>query len=157
MLVAPPGGEHNQPLRRAVRQLVVDGAREPKSLLAVAVPDYVRFGLTSTMQLFRSLTSFPSVQRLLALEVPTLAVIGSLDPLLPEPPLLQAVARATENSVLFVVIEGAAHAINFSHPDELANVIRQFMADEPIADDPDAPGHARTYEIHRGARLATGV
>ena len=55
--------------------------------------------------------------------------------------------------MLLVVIQGAAHAINFSHPGELANVIRQFMADQPIVDDPDSPGHAHAYEIHRGDRL----
>ena len=56
----------------------------------------------------------------------------------------------TDNHVLLVAIRGAAHAINFSHPGELAHVIRQFMADEPITDDPDSPGHARVVEIHRG-------
>lgn len=55
--------------------------------------------------------------------------------------------------MLLVVIHGAAHAINFSHPGELANVTRQFMADRPIRDDPDSPGHARAYEIHRGVNL----
>jgi hypothetical protein len=49
------------------------------------------------------------------------------------------------------VLEGAAHAINFSHPGELANVIRLFMADKPIVDDPNSPSHARAYEIHRGS------
>jgi hypothetical protein len=50
------------------------------------------------------------------------------------------VASQTKNSVLVVVIEGAAHAINFSHPGELANVIRLFMADQPIVDDPTLRG-----------------
>ncbi|HEY6741427.1 MAG TPA: hypothetical protein VI110_03640, partial [Lapillicoccus sp.] len=49
-------------------------------------------------------------------------------------------ALLTNSSVLLVVIEGAAHAINFTHPGELANVIRLFMADQPIVDDPDSPG-----------------
>jgi hypothetical protein len=48
------------------------------------------------------------------------------------------------------MIEGAAHAINFSHPGELAHVIRLFMADQPIVDDPESPGHSTLYEIHRG-------
>ena len=62
----------------------------------------------------------------------------------------QEVAGQTDSHVLLVVIEGAAHAINFSHPGELAHVIRLFMADQPIVDDPDSHGHARAYEIHRG-------
>jgi hypothetical protein len=29
-------------------------------------------------------------------------------------------------------------------------VIRLFMADKPIVDDPNSPGTARAYELHRG-------
>lgn len=66
------------------------------------------------------------------------------------PDRIKEVAGLTVSSVLLVVIEGAAHAINFTHPGELANVIRLFMADQPIVDDPDSPGVARSYEIYRG-------
>ncbi len=150
VLVAPAGGLHNQPLRRAMRQLVTDGVREPPKLVPVAVPDYLRFGVPSTLRLFRALTLYPSLDRLLAMRVPTMAVIGNRDPLMPGPERLKEVAGQTSNHALLVIIEGAAHAVNFSHPDELANVIRLFMADRPVVDDPDAPGVARTYELHRG-------
>ena len=153
VLVAPAGGMHNQPLATALRQLVIDSVREPPRLATVAVPDYLRFGVPSTLRLFRALTRFPSLDRLLALKVPTLVVVGNADPLMPGPPRIKEVAGQTENSVLLVVIHGAAHAINFSHPGELANVIRQFMSDKPIVDDPDSPGDARVYEIHRGGQL----
>jgi pimeloyl-ACP methyl ester carboxylesterase len=136
-----------------MKQLVLDSVREPPSLVTVAVPDYLRFGVPSTVRLFRALTQFPSLDRLLELEVPTLVVLGRSDPLMPGPERIKEVAGRTTNSVLLVVIEGAAHAINFSHPGELANVIRQFMSDQPIVDDPDSPGNARAYEIHRGERL----
>ena len=63
---------------------------------------------------------------------------------------MQEVAAQTDNHVLVVRIENAAHAINFSHPGELSNVIRLFMDDKPIVDDPDSPGQASVYEIHRG-------
>jgi hypothetical protein len=62
------------------------------------------------------------------------------------------VAGETDNRVLIVTIEGAAHAINFSHPGELAHIIRLFMEDRPIVDDPESPGHAQLYEIHRGTQ-----
>jgi pimeloyl-ACP methyl ester carboxylesterase len=150
VLVAPAGGLHNQPLHRALRQLARDGVREPLGLMQVAVPDYLRFGVPSTLRMFRALTRYPALDRLLELHIPTLVVLGSADPLMPAPPRVQEVARQIDNSVLLVVIHGAAHAINFSHPGELANVIRQFMSDQPIVDDPDSPGQARVYEIHRG-------
>jgi len=87
---------------------------------------------------------------LLELKIPTLVVLGDRDPLMPGPARVKEVAGQTDNHVLVVTIEGAAHAINFSHSGELAHIIRLFMADRPIVDDPDSPGHARVYEIHRG-------
>ncbi|GAA2039345.1 alpha/beta fold hydrolase [Terrabacter terrae] len=153
VLVSPAGGLHNQPLRRAVQQLAQDGIREPLGLIRVAVPDYVRFGVPSTMRTFRALTRYPALDRLLALHIPTLVVLGSEDPLMPAPPRVKEVASRFETRVVLVVIDGAAHAVNFSHPGELANVTRRFMADLPIEDDPEAPGKARAYEIYRGADL----
>ena len=153
VLVSPAGGIYNQPLPRAMHQIAHDGLREPVRLLPVVVPDYLRFGVRSTVNLFRTLTRFPSLERILALRVPTLAVLGQRDPLMPGATRLAEIAEQTENHVLMVMIDEAAHAINFTHPGELANVIRQFMADRPIRDDPDAPGLATSYEIHRGVRL----
>ncbi len=69
---------------------------------------------------------------------------------MPSPERIKEVAGQTDNHVLLVVIEGAAHAINFCHPGELAHIIRLFMADKPIVDNPTSPGHSRAYEIHRG-------
>ncbi|MEW1953079.1 alpha/beta hydrolase [Terrabacter sp. NPDC080008] len=153
VLVGPAGGLHNQPMRRAVQQLAQDGIREPLGLIRVAVPDYVRFGVPSTVRMFRALTRYPALERLMELHIPTLVVLGSGDPLMPEPSRVREIAGQFETHVLVVVIDGAAHAVNFSHPGELANVTRLFMADLPIRDDPDSPGHARAYEIHRGANL----
>ncbi|MDQ7991689.1 MAG: alpha/beta hydrolase [Propionicimonas sp.] len=153
ILVSPAGGRQNQPLPRAMGQIAQDAFREPPRLFPVVVPDYLRFGVTSTRQLFHSLTRYPALQRLLDLQVPTLAVVGSHDPLMPGPQRTLEVARQTGEHVSIVVIDGAAHAINFSHPGELANVIRQFMTDRPIVDDPDSPGRAFVAEIHRGMDL----
>jgi pimeloyl-ACP methyl ester carboxylesterase len=153
ILVSPAGGIANQPFRRAFGQIVHDAVREPARMALVAVPDYLRFGVPSTVRMFRALTRYPSLDRLLTLEVPTLAVLGKQDPLMPTPSRVREVASRTRNSLVVVVIEGAAHAINFSHPGELANVIRLFMDDKPIVDDPESPGHATAYELHRGALL----
>lgn len=152
VLVSPAGGVFNQPLRRAMGQISRDGTREPPQLMRVVTPDYLRFGVPSTVRMFRALTRYPSLERMLALHIPTLAVLGDRDPLMPGPERVQEVAGQTDNHILIVKIEGAAHAINFSHSGELAHLIRLFMADEPIVDDPASPGHARLYEIHRGSQ-----
>ena len=74
----------------------------------VAVPDYVRFGVPSTVRMFRALTSYPAFDRLLELHLPTLMVLGSDDPLMPDSARVQEVAGQTDNHVLLVVIHGAA-------------------------------------------------
>lgn len=150
VLVSPAGGVFNQPLRRAIAQLTADAPREPTRMARVAVPDYVRFGVPSTMRMFRSLTQYPSLKRLLELRIPTLVVLGERDPLLPHAHRIDEIASQTDTHVLVVLLEGAAHAINFSHPDQLAHVIRLFMDDKPIDNDPAWPGHVRLYEVHRG-------
>jgi pimeloyl-ACP methyl ester carboxylesterase len=116
----------------------------------VAVPDYVRFGVPSTMALFRALTQYPSLQRLLEMKIPTLVVLGERDPLLPGSHRVNEIASQTDSHVLVVLLEGAAHAINFSHPDQLAHIIRLFMDDRPIVGDESVPGGVKLYEIHRG-------
>lgn len=151
ILVSPAGGMHNQPLSRAMSQLATDGRREPRALMRVATPDYLKFGVSSTGRMFSALVHYPSLERLLDLRIQTLVVIGDRDPLMPRPTRVKELAGLVENQMVLVVIEGAAHAINFSHPGELANVIRLWMADKPIVDDPDSPGRARVSEIHRGS------
>ena len=153
VLVSPAGGQYNHPLHRAIGQLARDGIREPSRLMPVAVADYLRFGVRSTVRMFRALTQYPSLERLLGLQVPTLVVVGNRDPLMPSHARINEVASRTRNHVLLVLLEGAAHAINFSHPGELAHVIRLFMSDKPIVDDPNSAGYARAYEIFRGEHL----
>jgi pimeloyl-ACP methyl ester carboxylesterase len=150
VLVAPAGGVHNQPLPRALVQLARDGLRESPRMARVAVPDYLGFGPVNSLRLFRALTRFPSLDRLVSAPVPSLAVLGSRDPLLPGVDRVLQVAVRTPPHVTLVVIVGAAHAVNFSHPGELSHVIRSWLEDREIADDPDQPGLARVIPVVRG-------
>ena len=150
VLAAPAGGVHNQPLPRALGQLAVDAVRESPRMATVAVPDYLGFGPVNALRLFRELTRFPSLERLLAAPVPSLAVLGSRDPLLPGVPRVLELAARTPDHVTLVVILGAAHAVNFSHPGELAHVIGSWLDDRDIVDDTGEPGVPRVVPIRRG-------
>ena len=83
VLVSPAGGVQNQPLPRALGQLALDVVRESPRMVPVALPDYLRFGPVDGLRLFHELTLFPSLERLLHTPVPTLAVLGGRDPLMP--------------------------------------------------------------------------
>lgn len=150
VLVSPAGGVQNQPLARALGQLAVDVARESPRMAPVALPDYARFGAVSALRLFAEMTRFPSLGRLLHAPVPSLAVLGSRDPLMPRPHRVREIASLAPEDLTVVVIRGAAHALNFSHPGELANVVASWLDGRPIRDDPDQPGLARVLPIqHR--------
>jgi pimeloyl-ACP methyl ester carboxylesterase len=149
VLCSPAGGVNSQPLRRAMGQLAIDGVREDPRMAKVAVPDYIRFGPINALRLFGEMTRFPVLDRLLHVAVPALGVLGSRDPLLPKRARVLEIGRQLPPHVTIAIITGAAHAINFSHPGELAHVIRSWLAGEVIVDDPDQPGLTSVLEVPR--------
>ncbi len=147
ILVSPAGGAQNQPLPRGIAQLALDAVREQPSMASVAVRDYLRFGPLNAWRLFGELVAYPSLERLLMLPVPTLAVLGARDPLMPSTSRAREVARAMPGHVDLVQIEDAAHAVNYSHPGELAHVVSRWLDGEDIDDDPEQPGIARVLPL----------
>jgi pimeloyl-ACP methyl ester carboxylesterase len=152
VLASPAGGVHNQPLGRALIQLARDVGRESPRMIRVVLPDYLHFGPMNALQLFGELVRFPSLERVLRTPVPTLAVIGTRDPLMPPPWRVQEVGRLAPPHLTIAMIEGAAHAMNFSHPGELAHVIGSWLDGREIVDDPDQPGVARVLQLRRDER-----
>jgi pimeloyl-ACP methyl ester carboxylesterase len=150
VLASPAGGMHNQPLTRALLQLARDVWFESPRMAPVVLPDYLHFGPVNALQLFGELMRFPSLERVLRTPVPTLAVIGTRDPLMPPLWRVEEVGRLAPPHLTIAVIEGAAHAMNFSHPRELAHVIGSWLDGRAITDDPEEPGLAQVLEIRRG-------
>ena len=132
VLVSPAGGSHNRPLIRGMMQLARDGLREPPSLARIAVPDYVHFGLGNSIQAFRRMTRYPTLERLSHVPVPFLAVIGSRDPLVSESQMDLILRSPADVDVVRHV--DAAHAINFSHPETLARLVDAYLRGEPLAE-----------------------
>jgi len=152
VLVSPAGGVQNQPLYRALGQLAKDVARESPRMFPVALPDYLRFGPVNGLRLFHELTLFPSLDRLLHTSVPTLAVLGGRDPLMPPPSRVREVGRLAHENVSIAVIERAAHAVNFSHPEELARLIELWLDGTLTADGDRLPRGVRIVDPgHDGA------
>jgi pimeloyl-ACP methyl ester carboxylesterase len=144
VLVSPAGGRQNQPLARALGQLGKDMFRENPRMLPVAFPDYVRFGPINGLRLFHELTRYPSLERLVHTPVPTLAVLGVRDPLIPSRDRVREVAGLAAGKLAVAVIEKAAHAVNFSHPAELAGTVEAWL-DDPRVEGVRLPDGVRLF------------
>ena len=151
VLVSPAGGVQNQPLPRALGQLALDVLRESPRMVPVALPDYLRFGPVNGLRLFHELTLFPSLERLLDAPVPALAVLGGRDPLMPSPSRVREVVRHAPQDLAVALVDRAAHAVNFSHPLELARVIESWLDGALLADSARLPAGVRVVHLRRDA------
>jgi len=138
ILVSPAGGPHNQPIYRGLPQLGRDSLLETPRIIPIAVPDYIRFGPFSSMRLFHAMTQYPTIDRVLTLDLPILVVAGARDPLVSKERLKELVAE--KPGITLVIHNQAAHAINFSHPKALACVVRSWLDDRPIVVEGAEPG-----------------
>ncbi|WP_168207525.1 alpha/beta fold hydrolase [Microlunatus elymi] len=134
VLVSPAGGPNNLPLVRAIRQMALDGFRESPPMLRIAVRDYLRFGVIQSLDLFKAMTHYPTLERLHHLDAPTLVVVGERDPLVN---LSRAFVLATVPHVRAVKVPGA-HALNHSQPEVIADLVAAHVSGEPLID-PYAP------------------
>lgn len=128
VLVSPAGGPNNRPLGRALRQMAVDGLREPPSMAVIAARDYLRFGVLQSLSLFKAMTRYPTLERLPRLTVPTLVVVGGRDPLVR---IDRAHVLAVVPNVVAVKVPGA-HALNFTAPQLIAELIEAHLTGGPL-------------------------
>jgi pimeloyl-ACP methyl ester carboxylesterase len=150
VLVSPAGGPNNQPLGRAVRQMAFDAPREPIALLPIATRDYLRFGVMQGFALFLAMTRYPTLERLPNLVAPTLVIAGARDPLVD---VRRVHVLAVLPHVDVVVVEGA-HALNFSRPELVADLIDAHCNGAPLRSD---HGTARVLDVpDRLVRTASG-
>ena len=149
VMVGLAGGRHNRPMLKAVGQMARDGLVEPPKLLTVAAPDYLKFGPVRAIRLFSEMTHYPAYERFMTLPVPVMAVIGSQDPLRPPWRQISKVMAQIPPGVTIVLLQGAAHAINFTHPRELAHLIRQYVGGQEIRMDASNPEGLPVLQLKR--------
>jgi pimeloyl-ACP methyl ester carboxylesterase len=114
-------------------QLALDGLRESPRMFTLAVPDYLRFGLVNSLRLFHAMVHYPTIEEFTRLKLPMLVVVGVRDPLVSKERIKAALDLPMNLTLVFH--HGAAHAINYSHPKELASVVRAFLEDRPLLED----------------------
>lgn len=128
VLVSPAGGPANQPLVRALSQMIADSWREPLAMLPIAVRDYLRFGVLQSLHLFAAMTRYPTVDRVMQLHTPTTVVIGRRDPLVRAERVTTIAARLGVD----VARVPGAHALNFSQPAILAALVHAAIEGAPL-------------------------
>jgi len=126
-------GPTMDPKARTVHQegwrLLLDMLREPLSLTPVILREYTAAGIRRTIRTLRDAFQDRMEEHLPSVQIPTLVVRGARDPIVPQE-WAEEVARLLPKSQ-FVMIPGAAHAVNFNSPRKLVDVIRAFLEDTP--------------------------
>ncbi len=104
---------------------IINGRREPRPMGPLARIDYAKAGLRRAILTARFLIRDRIEERLPLIEMPTLIVRGSRDPVVPQA-WAEQVARLLPRGRL-VVIEGGTHTLNYTYPDEFATAILPFL------------------------------
>ena len=126
IIVGPTVDPALRSYRRQIPRWPIALAREPLGLLPILMGDYLAagpkrvFGTLSTMFHDRVELKLPDVT------APTLVVRGSGDVLVPQS-WVERMTALLPNGRL-VVVDGAAHALNYGAPDVLANVVQPFLS-----------------------------
>ena len=124
VLVGPTVDRARRTLPQQALALVRDWAREP-SLTWIALRDYAAFGPLRFLATARHTVADRPEEKLPRVAAPVLVVRGERDGFIRQE-WADEVARLAPDG-RSVVVGGAAHAVNFTHPQELARLTLQFL------------------------------
>jgi 2-hydroxy-6-oxonona-2,4-dienedioate hydrolase len=125
ILAAPTVDDRGRSVTREILRLLRDAPREPLSLIPLVVADYLRAGPARILRTLRYALADPLEEKLPGLEMPAFVVRGGRDPVVSEP-WTEKVCRLLPHGRL-AVIPAAAHALQYSHPGELAALLTPFL------------------------------
>ena len=125
IFVGPTVDRRRRSYAQQAARLLLDAAREPPSLSAIVVRDYVSTGPLRVARAARSAVGDALERAVARMACPLLVVRGERDPLCPQDWAEELVRVAPTGRL--AVIGGAAHAAHYSHPRELAALVRGFL------------------------------
>lgn len=117
--------------QQQILSLLDDGLHEPLSMVFIAVTDYYSAGLKRAWRTLQMALRDRIEEKLPHINAPALVVRGELDPLAPHK-WCQEVAQALPSPTRLVTIPNAAHAVNYNAPDELAQIVLEFLQTEGV-------------------------
>jgi pimeloyl-ACP methyl ester carboxylesterase len=106
-------------------RLLTDSYRELPSLVPVALLDYARRGPRQILGAARAMLRHPMLERLGEVDAPVVIVRGSRDPICGQEWAVQAAAAPADGRL--VVVDGAAHAVDWSHPAVVAQIVEELQ------------------------------
>lgn len=104
-------------------RLLADSYREQPTLVPVALADYARRGPRHIFQAARSMLRHPMAERLAQVAAPVVIVRGSSDPVSGAAWAEQLAAAPPDGRL--VTVPGAAHAVDWSHPGAVVQVVQE--------------------------------
>ena len=128
IFVGPTVDRHRRSYSAQAFRLLLDAFREPPALLPIVLRDYLSTGPVRVARMARSAVHDALEREVPAMKTPLLVLRGERDPLCPQD-WAEELARVARRGHA-EVIRGAAHAAHYSHPGELAALVRAFV-DEP--------------------------
>jgi pimeloyl-ACP methyl ester carboxylesterase len=114
---------------RQVARWLRTSLHERPSQLPLLLRDYARAGPRRPLQTFRFALRDRVEEKLPRVQAPTLVVRGEKDSIVPQR-WAEEIVRLLPRGRL-AVIAGAAHAVNYSSPDEVARLLRSFLRERP--------------------------
>jgi pimeloyl-ACP methyl ester carboxylesterase len=121
-LVGPTVDSRAHSVVRHLWRLGVDARYEPPRMTAIALSDYASYGAVALARQARHALDDRIEERLPAVAVPSVVIRGAHDPICPADWAREAAALLPDAGL--VTVAGAGHAVHFSHPREVAAVLR---------------------------------
>lgn len=125
ILVSPVGDRGGRNTPRLVARALNDFMREPPSSWAIMFRDFLKAGLRRTVLTLRQMQRSPLEPWLPQVHVPALVVGGKHDRIVPISAIGRVTAMLPQGQV--AVIQEAAHVPNYTHPEQLAALVRRFV------------------------------
>src|SRR5689334_10662588 len=128
ILVSPVGDPGERNTLRLVLRALDDSMREPPSSWAIVFRDFLKAGPRRTVLTLRNLQRCPLEPWLPRVNVPALVIRGERDRIAPTWWVDRVAGLLPQGQA--AMIPDAAHVPNYSHPQRLAAMVREFVESE---------------------------
>lgn len=128
ILNGPTMDRHARTAARQGARLLMNSRFEPPSLGFIIASDYLRCGLRRFQATLAHMLADPIERKLPLVASPAIVARGALDPIVPHE-WAEEVAELLPSGRL-VEVPGAGHTLNYSAPDELAQITRGLLKSE---------------------------